>query len=138
MKREMPEYIPNKLRKVDPANRGGVYWRIYYADGDTFSNVDGSPQNAPKKGVTCIVALDAGYSTVVRYHGTDFYWYRQYPDGTGDWFHGGEGGTDSFPIIWHLIWHVDEVIAFLPGETVKTDQHRGVMRRAERDIDFLG
>ena len=37
---------------------GTVYWKIYYADGSTFSNLDGEWPDAPAKGVICVVVRD--------------------------------------------------------------------------------
>lgn len=37
---------------------GTVYWKIYYADGTTFSNLDGEWPDAPARGVICVVVRD--------------------------------------------------------------------------------
>lgn len=35
-----------------------MLWKIYYADGETFSSKDGEWSDAPEYGVVCVVTLD--------------------------------------------------------------------------------
>lgn len=49
-----------------------IHWKIYYADGSTFSNLDGSWEDAPAWGILGIVikSKETGWSIV---SGGDFY-----------------------------------------------------------------
>ena len=49
-----------------------IAWRLYYANGSTYSNLDGPPSKAPPDGVQVIIQTDprTGYSVI---DGTDFY-----------------------------------------------------------------
>ena len=60
-------------------------WKIYYDDGSTFSNEDGSPYEAPGLGVQ-IVAVENEKVGRVIYSMNDFYWY----DTKNDCWYGGE------------------------------------------------
>ncbi|MHA2066384.1 MAG: hypothetical protein ACXABY_18590 [Candidatus Thorarchaeota archaeon] len=47
-------------------------WKIYYDDGTTFSNEEGTPESAPLDGVLCIVEKQ---DQVQVYYGFDFYYW---------------------------------------------------------------
>lgn len=44
---------------METKNKNQLVWRIYYADGSIFSNLDGLPEDAPPTGVICIKQLSA-------------------------------------------------------------------------------
>lgn len=73
---------------INPALR----WRIYYGDGTTFSNLDGSPEAAPALNVQAIVEYDpqVGRALTVR---RDFYIRVE-----GEWM-----GVDWFGLIDQLM-----------------------------------
>ena len=54
-------------------------WRIYYDDGSTFSNLDGTFEEAPSDGVLGVVEKDADVGRCV-YWGKEHYYVL--PDGT--------------------------------------------------------
>lgn len=47
-------------------------WKIYYVDGSTFSNQDGSPEDAPGWGVVAVIQED-DVTGVQVHHQHDFY-----------------------------------------------------------------
>ena len=105
-----------------------VRWRIYYADGSTYSNLSGSWDDAPSRGVVAVVSLDP----------------------TGVW--------GRFVRIKHeLYYKVDEHDEVLGSETVRfiqehipgirssqikaggnvlTDEFQKIVQRATSDADF--
>ena len=51
-------------------------WKIYYADGSTFSDEDGDWNGAPADGVCCVVVRDEDYGRFVL-NGLNFYYMPQ-------------------------------------------------------------
>ena len=51
-------------------------WKIYYVDGSTFSNEDGSPEDAPGWGVAAVVQEDDLVGAMV-HHQRDFYGFAE-------------------------------------------------------------
>lgn len=56
-----------------------VLWRIYYGDGSTYSNLDGSPFDAPTTNAQGVVHYDAAVGRKI-VHRCDVYWYSQAED----------------------------------------------------------
>lgn len=69
-------------------------WRIYYDNGGTFSNDDGSPWDAPRVGVVLVVQSDERAGWVVACGDDYFYW----EPGVGGW-----RNTSQFGFFDHLI-----------------------------------
>ena len=101
-------------------------WRVYYADGATFSSDDGDPPDAPGYGVqaVCQPEPDVGLETL---HAFDYYIYMR-----GQWR--GLCGHDG--LVDHLTAHAVEVDAVLAGRQVPRQDYQDVMRRALHDPDF--
>jgi hypothetical protein len=83
-------------------------WRIYYDDGSTFDSDQGTPEEAPGRGVQGIAQTDewVGRQFI---EGTDYYLYRypdkdliysklKQPEHNGQWI-----GVDLYGVIDHLI-----------------------------------
>ena len=49
-------------------------WKIYYADESTFSNEDGSPKDAPARGVQAIIQPDEGVAWSTETGGDYYVW----------------------------------------------------------------
>lgn len=68
-----------------------LLWQLWYADGSTFSNLDGGPEDAPATGVQCVAQREESWGKhVVQvqsggdwyvYDAGDDYWYRSDVDG---------------------------------------------------------
>jgi hypothetical protein len=100
-------------------------WRIYYADGSTFSGDDGGPDDAPPWGFICAVGYD---ETGARYimHGWDHYcWDRE----SGQWW-----GMDMCGLFDRLSRNL--VFAYKQGRTVTKSEFQATMQRAHVDPDF--
>ena len=71
-------------------------WKIYFVDGDTFSSEDGSPNEAPLKGVAVITVEDGRCGRrVLKYCD----WYR-YDHDYDRWF-----DCTEFDVLLHLTRH---------------------------------
>jgi hypothetical protein len=45
-------------------------WIVYYADGSSFTNEDGTPENAPRDGVQCVAIANENFGKVLWHGGT--------------------------------------------------------------------
>lgn len=105
-----------------------IAWRIYYADGSTFSNAEGAPAEAPGLGVAIIVQLD---EDVGRHLLCGWDWYHWHAD-HGQWW-----GSDLFGLQDQLTSdRVDVVRAVKAGRSMHTPEYRAIYARAVRDPDF--
>jgi hypothetical protein len=97
-------------------------WRIYYGDGSTFSDEDGSPEQAPAVNVQVIAqAADPGIGrrTCARY---DFFWFDN-----GEWH-----GSDLFGLFDFLMR--SSVVKF--GRVVPRLEFEALLNRAVTDPDI--
>lgn len=103
-------------------------WRIYYADGFTFSNQDGAPEDAPGLGVIVIVIThDDPREQAYLQHQADYYIWAE-----GKWW-----ACDLFRL-WQY-WFVqkyDHVKVSLAGETVRNELYEQIVKAAKSDKDF--
>lgn len=100
-------------------------WRIYYADGSTFSWTDGVPNEAPTRGFVCAVGYDEAGARYIM-HGWDFY---RWDIDAQQWW-----GMDLFGLMDAL--HRGIVFGFKEGRTVTKSVFRKLMDRAHHDPDF--
>lgn len=91
-------------------------WRIFYDDGSTFSDEDGTPEQAPARGVIAIVCRDPVARWVVcsRF---DYYVWR------GEWF-----GVDIFGLFDYLVDPGWKGVTF--GRTIANEEFRKIHTRA--------
>lgn len=101
-------------------------WRIYYADGSTFSNETGAPHEAPAYGVQaiCQPEPDVGLETL---HAFDYYVYME-----GEWT--GLSGHDG--LVDHVTAYAPRIEALVVGRQIPRQQYQAIMRRALHDPDF--
>lgn len=101
-------------------------WKIYYADGSTFSDLDGDPADAPAWGVEFILQADdlAAPESVGRLieSGSDYYLCEGQ-----EWV-----GVDLVGLVDHLA----EMGIVKVGRTVPSSAWREIKRRALSDPDF--
>lgn len=95
-------------------------WRIYYGDGTTFSDRDGSPFQAPPAGVIVIAFEDNGKTKLA--HSKDYYLWRE--DG---WYVADMGGLWDYLLIGTGPKYV------LAGRTIKTQDYWDIVGRAGKE-----
>lgn len=100
-------------------------WRIYYDDGSTFDDTQGSPADAPGYGVLVILIADpdVGHMTL---HSFDYYVFRE-----GLWL-----GVDTFGLIDQILNNFTLLGGVVAGRTVSPQHFRVLLKWAERDPDF--
>ena len=98
-------------------------WRIYYADGSAYSDVDGPPELAPGWGVQVIAMEDREVGRIL-IHTFDFYWW----DGEG-WVGGDATGREDY--LAQSGWK-----KIINGRGVRNAQYQEIMKQAMRD-DYL-
>lgn len=100
-------------------------WKIYYIDGTSFSNADGSPEQAPGNGVGAVVQQDQTVGAVV-HQGDNFYVFdQQY----GGWY-----GLDYFGLGMYLAKPGFKIIKL--GETTTIEAHRRMVASLQDDPDL--
>lgn len=97
-------------------------WRIWYDDGSTFSNEDGRPQDAPGRGLICIVQVDE--RTGRRRLTGDYYVWM-----LGRWF-----SVDLFGLWDYLSKQGMKVVKF--GRFASYTRYAEICRRADSDPAF--
>ena len=100
-------------------------WRVYYADGSTFSHKDGTPEEAPGWGVVCVVQPDAkvGRNILERW---DFYYFHE----DGRWW-----GCDQWGLIDRLA-HRLPMRAVSVGRTIAETEYEKILEAARNDPEF--
>lgn len=101
-------------------------WRIYYDNGDTFDNADGTPEDAPPFGVLCIVFACKVNGRMVM-HGWDWYFYNEQEK---NWW-----GADIHGLLDQLMWNKPVRAVKQGRNTTETNWH-DTMNRAMNDPDF--
>jgi hypothetical protein len=94
-----------------------VNWRVYYEDGSTYDNTQGTPRSAPKFGVMGIRQKPPGDRQLIS---RDFYIYRT---DYGCWIE-----VDRDGLLDHL-QSVEHISAVLLGRTVPPAVWKDAMRR---------
>jgi hypothetical protein len=103
-------------------------WRIYYDNGTTFDDQDGSPEDAPAHGLIAIVQRNDEVGRTVT-NGWDYYYYNTDPKGEGWW------GCEIHGLLDRL-FHNLPVSAVKQGRTATTDVWHSVFQKAIDDPDF--
>lgn len=101
-------------------------WKIYYGDGSSFDERQGSPLAAPAFGVICIVFPDDLVGRIILHRHDWYYWLAS----EGRW-----SGGDIHGLLDRLLNNL-EVAAVKQGRSVSNDTFRGIMRLADKDVDF--
>jgi hypothetical protein len=98
-------------------------WRIYYSNGTTFDNTQGSPADAPPTGVICIKQNNRMHGNVVTAF-KDFYW----------WNHDEWWGSDQAGFWQYMFVPGNKVVKF--GVSVPSEVFHEIMKVAIADKDF--
>ena len=102
-------------------------WRVYYANGNTYSNQDGAPENAPARDVQVIVMKDGdhGWRTQTEH---DYYVWDERSNWLRWW------GVDQFGLYDYLIEPGFKKVLF--GRTISSQEYNEIIKRANEDKDF--
>lgn len=112
-----------------------MQWRIYYADGSTYSDEQGSVECAPGTGVEVILQRSASAGVERLYYKHFYVWSHPY----ACWLPIGDQrapGDGNFGLVHYLAapgWK--KVIS---GETLPYEAFERILSRALRDPDFQG
>lgn len=100
-------------------------WKIYFADGTTFSNTDGPPELSPGLGVICVLSYDEDQRRKIS-HAEHYY---SFNFEIGRWF-----AHDACGLWQYLSSPGVKVVRFgtFAGELV----YRSVMLAAQQDPEF--
>lgn len=102
-------------------------WRLYYSDGSTFDDTQGTPADAPAYGVVVVLqrhdSLHWPRTVVQRF---DWYWWR--PD-EGVWYGGDTYGFFDQACRCGAVWPKQ-------GRAVSNDRFAELMHIATHDADF--
>jgi len=114
-------------------------WRLYYADGSTFDNMQGTWEEAPQMGIIAAVTADETKGRLV-YHKMDFYYKVGEHFGCSDLvfdlaqrFGFDLEGWDTKAELLDLM-HKHPEVKF--GEWVANDEYRAILNKATTDPDF--
>ena len=101
-----------------------MIWEIYYDDGTTFSDLEGTPQDAPSFGVIAVVSPDETVGRIIT-HKWDWYYV------VGDqWW-----GSDVYGVLDRMT-HNLEVTALKQGRNVNNTAFRRIMSEASINPRF--
>lgn len=101
-------------------------WKIYYGNGNTFSDKDGSPWWSPKIDVQVIAVKDPEVGRRLIF-GQSYYIYKD--DG---WL----GVDDTASLVLHLLEHLDRIKAVRAGLIVSQQAFKATMKQVKKD-DYI-
>ncbi len=100
-------------------------WKIFYTDGSTFSNADGTPEEAPGGGVVAIAQEDETVGVLI-HRGNDYYAFdKQY----GGWY-----GLDEKGFTQYVCRPGLKIIKL--GESMDTGRFRALFTRIQADHEL--
>jgi hypothetical protein len=99
-----------------------MWWRVYYDDGSCFTSQEGTPFDAPRRGVQIIVQeKDGGHELV---WGRDHFYFEPK---SGGWC-----TSDLFGALDHLMRAERQCLLF--GRWLNDDEFRELHRRVREDV----
>lgn len=106
-------------------------WIVYYHDGSTFSSEMGEPKDAPAYGAQIILSLsDNGWIPLQE---VDFYYFRRYEDGFGEWFR----APDVTSLVAQVLDNTYIIERVLQGLTMRQKNWEALERRARKQLKAL-
>ncbi|MHA2266120.1 MAG: hypothetical protein ACXAEN_27310 [Candidatus Thorarchaeota archaeon] len=103
-------------------------WKIYYSDGSTFSDQDGTPWRAPGLDVQVIVLEDEQNGWMIQAH-DDYYIWDDRGDGARWW------GVDRAALDEYLFYYPGHKCALM-GRRISSKEFDKIYERASNDPDF--
>lgn len=106
-------------------------WIVYYHTGETFNSDMGNPADAPAHGVQFILSQsDVGW---VCLKGADYYYYRHYADGFGEWCK----AMEISGLLAQVMDNVSNMERILQGLTIRQQNFDALERRVKFDLAKL-
>lgn len=103
-------------------------WRIYYRDGKTFDDTQGSCFEAPGDGLICIVQAHPKCGRTVMQKWDWYYWHN----GEREWW-----GSEIHGLLYQLTHDpLGYIQAVKQGAMVSNEDFRDITKRAVNDPDF--
>lgn len=107
-----------------------VKWRLYYSNGTVFDNTMGEAEDAPTLDVQVVACYEKGSGRQL-YYNFDWYYYKVWEDGFGEWF-----GADIFGLLDQLLNCPRQVKCIKQGRSVRNEVFRGILKQAINDKDI--
>lgn len=101
-----------------------INWKIYYSD-NTYSNLDGLPEHAPKRDVQAIAVVENSTGYRIERENDYYVWWPE---------NGGWRGVDQFGLYDYLILPGYKIVLF--GRMLNNDQYKDILNRAAKDPDL--
>ena len=99
-------------------------WAILYADGSTFSNLDGEPHEAPRHGVQMTFWADEETGVCIEDSPIGYWYWR-----SNRWF-----GCDDHMGFWDHMFHSGEPVIAVFGRTLHDDEWQQDMLGRVKEI----
>lgn len=96
-------------------------WRIYYGDGSTYSDTDGTPYDAPTRNVQAIISADDAVGWHM-HNSEDYYWWHT----EMGWVSG-----DHFGFYDYLLEPGPKRVLF--GRSISREEYNAIIERAHQD-----
>ncbi len=97
-------------------------WRVFYINGESFSNEDGNPEDAPGSSVLAVVQEDEQVGSLV-HQGSDFYVFDEH---YGGWY-----GLDDWGAAQYFQRPGLKVVKL--GEAMSTERYKQLLEEIRRD-----
>ncbi len=97
-------------------------WKIFYINGDTFSNENGNPEDAPGGGVLAVVQEDESVGVLV-HQGNTFYVFDNH---YGGWY-----GLDRIGFVQYILRPGYKIIKV--GESMSTSRYKEMIADIRKD-----
>lgn len=104
---------------------GKCEWKIRYGDGSIYSNLDGPPEQAPKRNVQTITVSSGLVGRRIERENDYYIWTPE---------NGGWRGVDQFGLYDYLIDPGHKIVLF--GRMLNNEEYRRLYNEAINDPDF--
>jgi hypothetical protein len=107
-----------------------VKWRLYYGDNTVYDDLMGEPEDAPNFDVQVIACYEKGSGRQL-YYNFDWYYFKVWDDGLGEWF-----GADIYGLLDQLLTYPRQIKCIKQGRSVRNEVFREILKRAINDKDI--
>jgi hypothetical protein len=116
---------PPRQQTAPPSSETSLKWRIYYGNGEVFSNLDGEAHDAPRVDVQVIVQKDAsmGWELISE---SDLYYYEE--KRRGFYACNPTGST-----LWDHLMRAKYPLVLM-GRMITEDEYREIVQRVLKEL----